>query len=148
MIHLSSFQSLSRVRLFATPWTAGCQTSLSITNSWSLLKLIPSSLRSTEQLLNKTESFFKVLLLAHIFGKPYLDTLGFPGGSAGKESAYSAKDLGSIPGLVRSPGEGHGSPIQYSCLENPHGQRHLKGYSPWGHKESHMPERLSTCPDQ
>ena len=111
MIHLSSFQSLSRVRLFATPWTAGCQTSLSITNSWSLLKLIPSSLRSTEQLLNKTESFFKVLLLAHIFGKPYLDTLGFPGGSAGKESACRAGDPGSIPGSGRSPGEGLGYPL-------------------------------------
>ena len=42
----------------------------------------------------------------------------FPGGSDGKESACSAGDLGSIPGLGRSPGEGHGNPLQYSCLEN------------------------------
>ena len=38
-------------------------------------------------------------------------------------------------GLGRSPGGGHGNPLQYSCLENPHGQRSLAGYSPWGHKE-------------
>ena len=44
--------------------------------------------------------------------------LGFPGGSAGKESACSAGDLGSIPGLGRSPGEGNGYPLQYSGLEN------------------------------
>ena len=40
-------------------------------------------------------------------------------GSAGKESACNAGDLDSIPGLARSPGGGHGNPLQYSCLENP-----------------------------
>ena len=59
---------------------------------------------------------------------------GFPGGSDGKESTYNLGDLGSIPGLGRFPGGGHGNPFQYSCLENPHGQS-LAGYSPWGHKE-------------
>ena len=44
---------------------------------------------------------------------------GFPGSSVGKESAYNAGDPGSIPGLGRSPGEGNGNPLQYSCLENP-----------------------------
>ena len=44
---------------------------------------------------------------------------GFPGGSDGKESTCGARDLGSIPGLGRSPGGGHGNPLQYSCLENP-----------------------------
>ena len=44
--------------------------------------------------------------------------LGFPGGSAGKESACNAGVLGSIPGLGRSPGEGKGYPLQYSGLEN------------------------------
>ena len=53
-------------------------------------------------------------------------------------------DLGLIPELGRSPGEGHDNPLQYSCLENPHGQRSLAGYSPWGHKESHRTEQLST----
>ena len=43
---------------------------------------------------------------------------GFPGGSDGKASAYNAGDLGSIPGSGRSPGEGKGYPLQYSCLEN------------------------------
>ena len=47
----------------------------------------------------------------------------FPGGSDGKESACNAGDLSSIPGLGRSPGGGRGNPLQYSCLENPHGQR-------------------------
>ena len=56
--------------------------------------------------------------------------LGFPGGPAGKESAYSARDLGLIPGLGRAPRGGYGNPLQYSCLENPHGQRCLVGYSP------------------
>ena len=44
---------------------------------------------------------------------------GFPGGSDSKESAHHAGDLGSIPGLGRSPGEENGNPLQYSCLENP-----------------------------
>ena len=61
-------------------------------------------------------------------------------GSAGKESAFSAGDLGSIPGLGRSPGEGNGNPLQYSCLKNPVNRRSLVGYSPWGRKESDMTE--------
>ena len=44
---------------------------------------------------------------------------GFPGGSEVKASACNAGDLGSIPGSGRSPGEGNGNPLQYSCLENP-----------------------------
>ena len=62
--------------------------------------------------------------------------LGFPGGSDGKESACNAGDLGSVPGLVTFPG----AEQQYSCLENPHGQRCLEGYSRWGGKELHMTE--------
>ena len=67
-----------------------------------------------------------------------------PGGSDGKESTWNVGDLGLIPGLGRSPRGGHGNPLQYSCLKNPHGQRSLGGYSPWGCKESGMTERLST----
>jgi len=63
-------------------------------------------------------------------------SLDFPGGSDGKESTCNAEDLGLIPGLGRSLERGLGNPLQYSCLENPHGQRSLVGYSPWGHKES------------
>ena len=43
----------------------------------------------------------------------------FPAGSGGKASAYNVGDKGSIPGFGRSPGEGNGNPLQYSCLENP-----------------------------
>ena len=66
--------------------------------------------------------------------------MGFPGGSDGKESICNAGDLGSIPGLGRSPGGGHSNAHQYSCLENFHGPRNLAGYIPWGHKESDMTE--------
>ena len=52
-------------------------------------------------------------------------------------------DEGWIPGLGRSPGVGNGNPLQYSCLENPHGQRRLAGYCPWGHKESDTTEQLN-----
>ena len=69
--------------------------------------------------------------------------MGFPGSSAGKESTCSAGNLGLIPGVGRSPGGGHGNPLQYSCLENNHGQRSLAGYSPWSHKESDMTEQLT-----
>ena len=48
-----------------------------------------------------------------------MSILNFPGGSDGKASAYHVGDPGSIPGLGRSPGEGNGNPLQYSCLENP-----------------------------
>ena len=54
--------------------------------------------------------------------------------------AGEVRVAGSIPGLGRSPGGGHGNPLQYSCLENLHGQRSLAGYSPWGRKESDMTE--------
>ena len=57
--------------------------------------------------------------------------MGFPGSWVGKESACSAEDLGSIPESGRSPGEGNGKPLQYSCLEKSHVQRSLVGYSPW-----------------
>ena len=50
--------------------------------------------------------------------KPLIETKGFPCSSVGKESACSAGDLGSIPGLGRSPGEANGNPLQYPCLEN------------------------------
>ena len=61
--------------------------------------------------------------------------MGLPQWFSSKESACSAGDTGLISGSGRSPGEGNDNPLQYSCLENPHGQRSLVGYSPWGHKE-------------
>ena len=72
--------------------------------------------------------------------------MGLFGSSAGKESSCNAGDLDLISGLGRSHGGGHGNPLQYSCLQNPHGQRSLAGYSPRGHgKESDMTEQLSTA---
>ena len=72
-----------------------------------------------------------------------LSCMGFPGGSDGKESTHNSGDPASITGLGRSPGKGNDNPFQYSCLENPHGQRSLVGYSPWGCKESDMTEQLT-----
>ena len=66
-----------------------------------------------------------------------------PGGSDGKEYACNVGDLGSIPGSGRSPGEGNGYPLQYSCLENSTEQRNLVGYSPWGRKALDTTEQLT-----
>ena len=57
-------------------------------------------------------------------------SVGFPGGSDDKESTCIVGDLGSIPRLGRSPGEGHGNSLQYAGLENPHGQKNLADNSP------------------
>ena len=57
------------------------------------------------------------------------------------------RDAGSIPGLGRSPGGGHGNPLQYSCLENPMDRGAWGGYSPWGCKGSDTTERLSVYTD-
>ena len=58
------------------------------------------------------------------------------------KNGCNSGDLGLIPGSGRSPGEGNGNPLQYSCLENPHGQKRKAGYCPWDHKESATTERL------
>ena len=62
-----------------------------------------------------------------------------PPGNAG-----DARDTGSIPRLGRALGVGNGNPLQHSCLENSMDRVALAGYSPWGHKESDMTERLRT----
>ena len=72
------------------------------------------------------------------------NSLCFPGGSNSKEPTCNVGDLGSIPGLERPPGGGHGNPLQYSCLENPHGSSSLVGYCLSGFKELDMTEGLST----
>ena len=59
-------------------------------------------------------------------------------------SAEDIRDTDLIPSLGRSPGGGHGNLLQYPCLENPHGQRSLEGYSPWGWKELDTTEQLSS----
>ena len=70
--------------------------------------------------------------------------LDFSPGLDGKESSCNVGDLDSLPVLGRSPGGGHGNPLQYSCLENPHGQRSLVGYSPWDLKELDVTEQQSS----
>ena len=60
-------------------------------------------------------------------------SVGFPGGSDGKESTYNAGDPGSIPGSGRSPGEGNGYPLQYSGLENPMDYRVAKSWTQPSH---------------
>ena len=54
-------------------------------------------------------------------------------------------EAGSTPGLGRSPGGGKGNPLQFSCLENPHGQRGLVSYSPWVSKNQAQLKQLSTA---
>ena len=64
--------------------------------------------------------------------------MGFPGGSVVKNlptSAGDLRDMGLIPGWGRSPGEGNGNTLEYSCLKKSHGQKSLTGYSPWSCKE-------------
>ena len=64
-------------------------------------------------------SFRSIVCLEIIFLWGAMQGLGFPGSSVGKESACNAGDPALIPGSGRSPGGGHGHPLQYSCLENP-----------------------------
>ena len=71
------------------------------------------------------------MLEKHLVLDPYV--LGSPGGASDKEPTCQSRrhrDTGSISGLGRSPGRGHGNPLQDSCLENPCGQRSLAVYSP------------------
>ena len=67
-------------------------------------------------------------------------SVGFPGGSVVKNPPASVGDVGLIPGPRRFPGEENGNPLQYSCLENSHGQRNLAGYSPQGHEQLNRTE--------
>ena len=69
-------------------------------------------------IINKASSFSCSNRYLSAFKESFYTDLGFPVGSDGKESACSAGDPGSIPGWGRSPGEGNGYPLQYSCLEN------------------------------
>ena len=84
-------------------------------------------------------------LVVHWLRRHTFQCKGIPSGSDGKESAYNTGDLSSSPSLGRSPGGEHGNPLQYSCLENPLGQRSLLVYSTWGRKKSDTTDRLSTA---
>ena len=151
-------QWLSHVQLCATPGTAAHQASLSFTISQNLFKLrfVESVMPFNHLILCCPLLFLPSIFPSirvfsndsalHIRWPKYRRSFNFsfPGGSDGKESACNVEDLGLILGLGRSRGGGHGNPLQYSCLENPHGQTGLAGYSPWGHKGLGTTEQLST----
>ena len=77
------------------------------------------------------------------FNRSFRSKGGFPGGAEVKASACNVGDLGPIPGSGRSPGEGNGNPLQYSCLKNPMDRGAWQATVHGGHKESDMTERLS-----
>ena len=117
-VQFSSVQSLSRVRLFVTPWTAALQASQSITNSWSLPKL-----KSIELVMPSSHLILcrPLLLLSSIFPSIRVfsnDQVAL----VVKNTPANVGDMGSSPGSGRSLGEGNGNPLQYSCLENPMGR--------------------------
>ena len=98
----------------------------------------------TTERLNSTGSYYKILavfpVLYNISLWLILYIVGFPGGSDSKESACNAGDLGSIPGLRRSPWRREWQPTPVFLPGKFHGQRNLAGYSPWGCKESDTTE--------
>ena len=77
-------------------------------------------------------------------GQVRIGAKSFTGGSVVKNPPANVGDVVFIPGLGRSPGGGHDNPLQYSCLENPHGLWSLVGYSLSGRKESDTTEGLMT----
>ena len=87
---------------------------------------------------------FTGVYLGHL-NTSHSNALSFPGGSDGKESACNAGDLGSIPGLERSPGEGNGNPLQYSCLENPMDREAWWAAVHGGHKKLNTTEEPTLC---
>ena len=116
-------KSLSHVRLLATPWTAAYQAAPSMGFSHSSVYMsIPISqfIPSASFLPLCPIACSLSLCLYFCFGNRFVCIIfqGFPCDSAGKESTCNVGDLGSIPGLGRSPGEGKGYPLQYSGLEN------------------------------
>ena len=93
-------------------------------------------------------AFILFFFFGHTACRVLVPQQGFPGSSNDKKFTCHEGNLGLIPGLGRSPGRGHGNPLQYSCLENPHGQRSLAGYGPWRRKESDTSEWLSNTHTQ
>ena len=89
---------------------------------WIDLLAVQEALKRLVQYNSKASIIQRSAFFMGQFSQLYMPsgkTIDFPGGSDSKASAYSAGDLGSIPGSGRPPGEGNGNPLQYSCLENP-----------------------------
>ena len=93
---------------------------------------------STKAVINGPQSFKKTLIYIY----------GFSSGSDGEEFSCNAGDPGLIPGSERSPGEGNGNPLQYSCLENSTDRETWWDTVHGGHKESDMTERLPLSHNQ
>ena len=135
-----SVQLLSRVRLFATPWTAARQAFLSVTNSRSLLKLMSiESVMPSNHLLLCRPLLHPPSIFPGIHAKLMI-LLGFPGGTSGKEPACQEKQ---VPSLGEDPLEESMATHSIFLPGECHGQRSLVDYSPWGCKESNTIERLS-----
>ena len=109
---------LSLIPLFATPWTVACQAPWSMEFSrqeyWSRLPFPPADITMIPEQIDTVT----LKLVTNVFILGICISLGFPCGSAGKESTCKVGDLGLIPGLGRSPGEGKGYLLQYSGVEN------------------------------
>ena len=102
-------------------------------------KALQLQITKCKQILKKRSNLpIKVHLLSITFC-----FLGLPWWLSSKEFTCNAADAVLIPGLGRSPGEENGNLLQYSCLESPHRQRSLVGYSPWGCTESDMTQWLN-----
>ena len=105
--------------------------------------VFPDSSARNESTCNVADPWFDSWVKKFPWSRDRLPTpvfLGFPGDSEGKESACNVGYLGSITGLGRSSEGVHGNPLQYCCLENPHGQRSLADYTPCSRKESDTTE--------
>ena len=99
-----------------------------------MVKNLPAIQETLVQFLGREDPLRRDRLPTPVF-------LDFPGGSDGKESARNAADLGLIPGLERSSGEGNSYPLQYSGQENSMGRRDWQAtYNSWDHKELDMTE--------
>ena len=85
-----------------------------------------------------------VIIVIFIFMSSSFYTCLIPRDAVVKNPPTNAGDVGLVLGLGRSPAEGNISSLQYSCLENPHGQRSLADYNPWGHRELDMTEHTHT----
>ena len=125
LVQFSLVQLLSRVPLFVTPWTAACQASLSITNFWSLFKLMSIELVMPSNHLILCRP---LLLLPSIFPGIHTKLLKSLWSFWTSQVAVVVKNPPANAGVIReagaipgsgSPGGGHGNPHQYSCLENP-----------------------------
>ena len=142
MLFILVVQSLNCVQLFCDPMDCSlAHSSVHGTSQAGILERVATSYsRGSSRPRNRTwvscivrqilyhwatVAYTQPLLCVYIYTHIHTH-MGFCGGSDVKESACSMGDLGSIPGLGRSPGEGHGNPLQYSCLENPHGENSLR----------------------